>query len=81
MGVLYMNPAPPVIMIVPTSGRGSNLVVPFSIGASFQMSAMSAMSGDSAFRSFKRSGFGPTSAIRNTQVQEGMGNEGHLQLP
>lgn len=78
MGVLYMNPAPPVIMIVPTSGRGSNLVVPFSIGASFQMSAMS---GDSAFRSFKRSGFGPTSTIRNTQVQESMGNEGHLQLP
>ena len=78
MGVLYMNPAPPVIMIVPTSGRGSNLVVPFSIGASFQMSAML---GDSAFRSFKWSGFGPTSAIRNTQVQEGMGNVGHLQLP
>lgn len=36
-----MNPAPPVIMIVPTSGNGSNFVVPLSIGASFQISETS----------------------------------------
>lgn len=32
----YMNPAPPVIMIFLTSGNGVNLVLPVSIGASFQ---------------------------------------------
>lgn len=32
----YINPAPPVIMIFLTSGNGSNLVLPISIGASFQ---------------------------------------------
>ena len=32
----YMKPAPPVIMMFLTSGRGSNLVVPMSTGASLQ---------------------------------------------
>lgn len=32
----YMKPAPPVIMMFFTSGRGSNLVVPVNTGASFQ---------------------------------------------
>lgn len=32
----YMKPAPPVIMMFFTSGRGSNLVVPVRTGASFQ---------------------------------------------
>jgi hypothetical protein len=32
-----MKPAPPVIMMFFTSGRGSKLVVPMSTGASFQM--------------------------------------------
>lgn len=32
----HINPAPPVIMIFLTSGRGSNLVVPINTGASFQ---------------------------------------------
>lgn len=32
----YMKPAPPVIIIFLTSGRGSNLVLPVKIGASFQ---------------------------------------------
>lgn len=31
-----MKPAPPVIMMFFTSGRGSNLVVPVKTGASFQ---------------------------------------------
>ena len=31
-----MNPAPPVIIIFLTSGSGSNFVLPFKIGASFQ---------------------------------------------
>ena len=35
LGQTYMNPAPPVIMIFLTSGKGSNLVEPISIGASF----------------------------------------------
>ena len=30
-----MNPAPPVIIMFLTSGSGSNLVLPFKIGASF----------------------------------------------
>lgn len=32
-----MKPAPPVIMMFFTSGRGSNLVLPLRIGACFQM--------------------------------------------
>lgn len=32
----YMNPAPPVIMIFLTFGKGSNFVVPVRTGASFQ---------------------------------------------
>ena len=35
-GSSYMKPAPPVIMMFLTSGRGSNLVVPMSTGASLQ---------------------------------------------
>lgn len=35
-GGSYMKPAPPVIMMFFTSGSGSNLVVPISIGALFQ---------------------------------------------
>lgn len=31
-----MKPAPPVIMMFFTSGRGSNLVLPMRTGASFQ---------------------------------------------
>ena len=45
-GVSYMNPAPPVIMIVPTSGNGLNLVVPASTGASFQISEKSSSTTD-----------------------------------
>lgn len=33
----YMNPAPPVIMMFFTSGKGSNLVLPMKTGASFHM--------------------------------------------
>lgn len=32
----HMKPAPPVIIIFFTSGRGSNLVLPVKMGASFQ---------------------------------------------
>ena len=35
-GNSHMKPAPPVIMIFLTSGSGSNFVLPFRIGASFQ---------------------------------------------
>lgn len=36
VGWTYMKPAPPVIIMFFTSGRGSNLVVPFRMGACFQ---------------------------------------------
>lgn len=35
-GEAYIKPAPPVIMMFLTPGIGSNLVVPFKTGESFQ---------------------------------------------
>lgn len=64
----YMNPAPPVIMIVPTSGNGSNLVVPLSIGASFQMLALSRGIGAGFCTPL---GLDPASTINVVQVKEG----------
>lgn len=70
VGCAYMKPAPPVIMIFFTSGRGSNFVEPVRIGAFFQ-TPKSSKKGVSPFEAAVRS-----AEFRNLARRAGIDREG-----